>query len=286
MKCEECQALLEEYVDGALDQRTVQPLTAHMNVCAVCSRFREDVVGEQELYSKYERDVEVSPALWSSIEAQIKQARAARPAGFVSRLREWVNGGFAAPRLSPAFAAALVVFAIVLTVAVMSYLNSQSRGSLVAAGNKNAVERPGAANDNRTAPAPTPAPATDPQEAVPKGGSATGEKRNQVKVNVAVPRKNLASTSASTPEQLVREAEQKYVTAIAMLTRDVNRRRSQLDPMLLARLDAALGDIDRTIRDTRRVVRENPEDPIALQYLLAAYSKKVDVLREMTASTD
>jgi hypothetical protein len=29
-------------------------------------------------------------------------------------------------------------------------------------------------------------------------------------------------------------------------------------------------------------VRENPEDPIALQYLLAAYSKKVDVLREMT----
>jgi hypothetical protein len=32
------------------------------------------------------------------------------------------------------------------------------------------------------------------------------------------------------------------------------------------------------------VVRENPEDPIALQYLLAAYSKKVDVLREMTTN--
>jgi hypothetical protein len=30
------------------------------------------------------------------------------------------------------------------------------------------------------------------------------------------------------------------------------------------------------------VVRQNPEDPIALQYLLAAYSKKVDVLRGMT----
>jgi predicted lipid-binding transport protein (Tim44 family) len=286
MKCEEFQALIEEFVDGALDQRAAGPVTAHMNACAACSRFREELVREQELYSKYEHDVEVRPALWSSIEAQIKQDRAARPAGFGSRFREWMNGGLAAPRLSPAFAAALVVFAIGLTVAVMSYLNSQSR-PLVASGNKNAsVESPGASNDNRTAPAPAPAPAANPREAVANGGSVAGEKPNQAKVGVAVPRKNLASTAGSTPEQLVREAEQKYVTAIAMLTRDVNRRRSQLDPMMLARLDAALGDIDRTIRDTRRVVRENPEDPIALQYLLAAYSKKVDVLREMTASTD
>src|SRR5438552_7406248 len=134
MKCEEYQALIEEYVDGSPDQRAAGAVTAHMNACAACSRFREELVREQELYSKYERDVEVTPALWSSIEAQIKQERAARPAGFVSRLREWMSGGLAAPRLSPAFAAALVVFAIGLTVAVMSYLNSQSLRRLVAAG--------------------------------------------------------------------------------------------------------------------------------------------------------
>jgi hypothetical protein len=287
MKCEECQTLMEDYVDGALDQRAAGPVTAHMSACAACSRFREQLAREQELYSKYERDVEVSPALWSSIETRIDQERAAGRAGVISRLREWMNGGLAAPRLSPAFAAVLVVFAIGLTVAVMSYLNSQGRRALVAAGNNNvSVQRPGAGNENGTGPATTPAPATNPQGTVAKAGAATDEKPGPVKINVAVPRKNPASTAASTPEQLVREAEQKYVTAIAMLTRDVNRRRSQLDPMLLARLDAALGDIDRTIRDTRRVVRENPEDPIALQYLLAAYSKKVDVLREMTASTD
>jgi len=87
---------------------------------------------------------------------------------------------------------------------------------------------------------------------------------------------------ALTPAQLVRDAEQKYLTAIAMLSRDVNRRRSQLDPIMLARFDASLSQIDNTIKETRQVVRGNPEDPIALQYLLAAYSKKVDVLREMT----
>ena len=98
----------------------------------------------------------------------------------------------------------------------------------------------------------------------------------------AIPRKDITTTAVLTPAQLVRDAEQKYLTAITMLSRDVNRQRSQLDPTLLARLDASLSEIDKTIKETRRVVRENPGDPIALQYLLAAYSKKVEVLRGMT----
>ena len=285
MKCEEYQSLIEEYVDGVLDQRAVQALSAHMNTCAACARFHEEMVREQELYSKYERDVEVSPALWASIEGRIKQKGGTRTSGLISRMRERMAGSFAAPRLSPAFAAVLVVFAIGLTVAVMSYLNSSNRPSPLATGNRNASENPGAARDDRSPVVPSVAPETNPRSANTVATNRS-DTPNPVKVNLAGPRKNSASTVAPTPAQLVREAEQKYVTAIAMLTRDVNRRRSQLDPMMLARFDAALGDIDKTIRDTRQVARENPEDPIALQYLLAAYSKKVDVLREMTASTD
>ena len=57
--------------------------------------------------------------------------------------------------------------------------------------------------------------------------------------------------------------------------------RSQIDPAVLARFDSALSDIDRTIQETRQVVRRNPEDPVALQYLLSAYARKVDTLRAM-----
>jgi hypothetical protein len=46
-------------------------------------------------------------------------------------------------------------------------------------------------------------------------------------------------------------------------------------------LEEALSSIDRTIAATKRAVRRSPEDPIAVQYMLAAYAKKVDVLREM-----
>jgi hypothetical protein len=128
-----------------------------------------------------------------------------------------------------------------------------------------------------TPPAVTPAPAAP--------GKNEKENVAQVPKTPVPPRAQPPKTqvaAALTPAQLVRDAEQKYLAAIAMLSRDVNKHRSQLDPIMLARFDASLSEIDRTIKETRQVVRQNPEDPIALQYLLAAYSKKVDVLREMT----
>lgn len=282
MKCEECQTLIEDYVDGALNEKAGTLVSSHIAACSECASFREGVIREQAIYARYERDVEVTPVLWSSIEARIKQERAAEPAGWLSRLREQMVGMFAAPRLSPALAFAIVVVAITVTVIVMTRLNPGGRE--VANNNANvAVPDAGGSNVNRN-PAP---PVTDGGASGSQVATADGPATQKATaVKPAVPRKSSVAP-ALTPTQLVREAEQKYLAAIAMLARDVNRKRSQLDPIMLARFDSALADIDRTIKDTRRVVRDNPEDPIALQYLLAAYSKKVDVLRGMSAaSTD
>jgi hypothetical protein len=287
MKCSECQILIEEYVDGRpdkIDQKAGALVSSHIATCSQCATFREGLIREQAIYARYERDVEVTPMLWSSIEARIKQERAAQPtvqaAGLVSRLREQMLGTFGAPRLSPALAFALVLVAITITVIVMTRLNPGVRE--VAKHNSNTPADGAAGGDSNTNRNSAP-PATG-------GGGRSAEiaatppvpAQNPVKVNTV---RKAPATTALTPAQLVREAEQKYVTAIAMLSRDVNRKRSQLDPIMLARFDSALTDIDRTIKDTRRVVRDNPEDPIALQYLLAAYSKKVDVLRGMSAAT-
>ncbi len=283
MKCEECRTLIEDYVDGALGEKAGALVRTHVAACPGCASFREGVSREQAIYARYERDVEVTPMLWSSIEARIKQERAAEPAGWLSRLREQMVGMFAAPRLSPALAFAIVLVAIAVTVIVMTRLNPGVRE--VANNNANfAVPDAAGANSNR-GPVPPATQGGDLANEVAKS-DGTAAPKAPIAVKAAVPRKN-PTASALTPTQLVREAEQKYLTAIAMLARDVNRKRSQLDPIMLARFDSALGDIDRTIKDTRRVVRDNPEDPIALQYLLAAYSKKVDVLRGMSAaSTD
>lgn len=281
MKCEEYRVLIEDFVDGSLDSKTATRVTSHTAICAECAGFYQEMSREQEVYARYQRDVEVTPVLWASIETRIKQARAAQPGGLISRLREQFVGAFSAPRLSPAFAAALVIVAIGTTVFVMSRLNSRGPDP-IASSNSNTSVRPGDAS-NRNAGVEVPTPST------PDGNrentlAANSRSAATDGVNVAQPavKQPHRTSAALTPAQLVRDAEQKYLTAIAMLSRDVNGRRSQLDPIMLARFDASLSQIDRTIKETRQVVRGNPEDPIALQYLLAAYSKKVDVLREMT----
>ena len=287
MKCEEYRILIEDYVDRALDQKTASRVTAHTETCAECASFYREMSREQDVYARYQRDVEVTPVLWASIESRIKQERAAQPegqlgghlGGIVSRLREQFAGVFSAPRLSPAFAAALVIVAIGVTVFVMSRLNSRGPQQ-VATGNSNAAVIP-PDTSNRNADVPLPAPNTPEERKDNTVAAVPGiAGPHTAKTPAGNPRNR--QTARLTPTQLVRDAEQKYLAAIAMLSRDVNRRRSQLDPMMLARFDASLSEIDRTIRETRHVVRENPEDPVALQYLLAAYSKKVDVLRGMT----
>jgi len=280
MKCEEYQILIEDYVDGALDPNAAERVTSHAARCADCAAFHEAISRELEVYSRYQRDVEVTPALWASIETRIKSERGAQPGGLISRLREQLASAFSAPRLSPAFALALVIIAIGTTVFVMSRLNS-SNTTQVAGNNYNAPGGSSESNKNGNSAPALPAPNTAAGGGLASGPTSPATSPGTVATPGVTPR-NRQITATLTPAQLVRDAEQKYLTAITMLSRDVNSRRSQLDPMMLARFDASLAEIDRTIKETRHVVRENPEDPIALQYLLAAYSKKVDVLREMT----
>jgi hypothetical protein len=186
----------------------------------------------------------------------------------------------------------MVIAAIAITAGVMSYLNSRDRSS----GGQIAQNQPDGAQGQKPTDAP---PKTDGKDQPPVGPAAKpgqgGEVAKSEEKGLRKPQRAAekpggvlaqarrpVTPAEPTPQQLVREAEQKYVAAIAILQRDFNQRRSQLDPEVRARFDNALADIDKTIAETRRVVRQNPDDPIALQYLLAAYSKKVDALREMS----
>jgi hypothetical protein len=192
---------------------------------------------------------------------------------------------FATPRLSPALAALLVVVTVGLTAAVMTYVNSRDSQRQIVADNTGQQTPDAPKSDDKAGqsqPAEAPAQGPSQQEIATNQSkdAAQSEPRQGAQKPRATAQRQLASESDAT--QLVREAEQKYIAAIAILSRDVKKKRSGMDPMVAARFDAALGEIDKTIAETRRAVRSNPDDPIALQYMLSAYSKKVDTLREMS----
>ena len=91
------------------------------------------------------------------------------------------------------------------------------------------------------------------------------------------------SPAVPTVDQVALRAEQQYLSAIKILSRDIKRRRALISTALLSQLETVLAEVDRTIAATRRVAREQPRDPVAVQYMASAYEKKVELLREVTS---
>ena len=69
MKCEVCLELLEEYLDGELPAPDHVELGEHLIACGDCSASFAELTAEQELFARYDREVEVPPFLWTRIAA-------------------------------------------------------------------------------------------------------------------------------------------------------------------------------------------------------------------------
>jgi hypothetical protein len=259
---------------------------------------------EHELLMRYERDVEVTPQLWRGVAARIAAERAqasertrdAEP--FTRRVRGWLAGAFVVPRFSPALTAALVLVAVALTAGAMKLMEKD--GTQTVAVKPMVAVNPSpaspsvaqASNANKSVAQSTPEPSVATPNQEQRQTVAQVEKpvsprraapKNEANSNRSLPAQfqQAAAKGEPTAEELVREAEAKYLKAIEILSRDVNRRRATLDAQTLARFDETLNAIDRTIAETRRAALTRGNDPVAVQYMLTAYEKKVDVLREL-----
>jgi hypothetical protein len=312
MKCEDCLDVIEEYFDKELSALRAIEVAAHLVACPSCAEVHESLKQEHAVYSSYKRDIEVTPAIWQGIQARIQQEAVVQPVvaeeamvesiGWFERMRSFFAENLHAPRFSPALAAALVIVAVGATVVVMNYLNSRNQSTQVA------VQSPNTNSDNSNNQVPNNSNTPKPEERI----AGTSEKEKESKVPTAPEKEgvddNIKTTPVKTPvenvkprpvterqqeliagpsikaSKLVRDAEQKYLAAIALLKRDYDKRRTKLDPQFVAKMDAALSTIDYTIAETRKVMKQNPDDPIALQYMLAAYAKKVEVLRGVAGS--
>ncbi len=70
MKCEVCLELLEEYLDGELPSEDSTRVGEHLIACTACSAGFAALTAEQELFARYDREIEVPPFLWTRVEAQ------------------------------------------------------------------------------------------------------------------------------------------------------------------------------------------------------------------------
>lgn len=302
MKCQEVANVLAAYFDGELAERQSRQTAAHLAACASCAAEYAELQREQELFMRYERDIEVTPQLWQGVQARLATEQTEQTivtVPFGARLRAWFASALIAPRFSPALTAALLVVAITLTIGVMKFTARRESASTNLAQTQSAPPATTTSSPNQTtaSPAPSVAPieraaqfetANANLESRPNTGAKRREERRDKNL---LPNSTTRSEAANlnvatlkrepTPDDLVKDAEAKYQKAIEILNRDVARRQSPLDAETRARYDDTLKSLDRTIAETRRVALGRNNDPVAVQYMLTAYAKKVEVLREM-----
>ena len=67
MKCEVCLELLEEYLDGELAAGEQEQISAHLKTCTECFASFSTLSVEAEMFSRYDREIEVPPFFWTRI---------------------------------------------------------------------------------------------------------------------------------------------------------------------------------------------------------------------------
>lgn len=120
MKCMDCLPLVEEFFDGEVDDKTGERMRAHLASCAECAAAFDALGAEQEMFLRYERELEVTPALWQGVRARIADATPEpRPQPFLSKLSERVAAAFAMLALRPSFASALALLMVGVTAGLL-----------------------------------------------------------------------------------------------------------------------------------------------------------------------
>ena len=155
MKCEVCSELLEEYLDGELAPQDREQVNAHLIACVECSESFAVLTAEQELFARYDREIEVPPFLWTRIAAHTNATK-----------RTWLASLFRKTSLASAIAVLLLAIAIGVV-----YLLSSHK-----------APEPKLATTTTTAPSPNPLPKSVESAAPKREGIASHQKpRSRVK---------------------------------------------------------------------------------------------------------
>lgn len=241
---------LEAYHDRELDAAAEARFEAHLGRCAECRVELEALAAEARLFEAYgsRSGREPSPGAWPAIRRAIEDRSA--PVLY----RGWLGGAAAA------VAAAAVLLAGVLVLQRSSPDAPQAPPAGAVAQKPTAAER----------------------SAGPLAPAVSMEPRVAEAIPPRMPtRPRTTSPRAVPPAAAIERAEREYVEAIRIAAAAAEARKATLDPVLRSVVETNLEIVDRSIDATRRAYRAHPNDLDLAEYLLSAYSRKLDVLREL-----
>lgn len=266
MNCEQCQNELEDFLYGELESPRAKALRAHLRVCAACAAQQTALEREHQLFTQYyeQSALEPSDALWHSIQTEIRATGHETATANVAetsaswRQRLWVNSAW---WRQATFATALVLVSVAATTLYFKWQAQPTTNPLLAQGGEPTLQ---------ASPTFTPSPSP---EILP------APKTNAPRVARPLPQPKLNEAQAL-QNQLAR-AEREYQQAIKLLDRVIARQRDQLEPNVRRQYESSLALIDNSIAESRRALRGEPSNTDSSQFLLAAYARKLELMRDI-----
>jgi hypothetical protein len=256
MKCDDCVNLLETYLDGEATERESDQIQTHLATCSMCANRHEALTAENEMYARYDREMEISPALWNGVAARIALEDRQVESKSKTGLGEWIAGLFAIP----SFRFAMPTMALVLIALVIGLAYWRTRpqppvnGENVARTN-NLKQLSSTGSESASTPGETPAPA-------PTSESTVGNKETNPMV--------LAKYERTVPIKAVRATDQNDVlpdtennNGGTMEERDTASHLEQAQNLLLSFRNIKYSDTDEEVdvsyerSESRRLLSEN-----------------------------
>src|SRR6266550_3036195 len=122
MKCEGCLKLLEEYLDGELSETEAAPVSAHLITCATCAHEFDALTAEQDLYARYDRELDIAPSMWATIAARtVAETRETE-----TRSRFRLRDLFVVPSFGWSFGAAIAVLIFAVAMGMFYFRTRQT----------------------------------------------------------------------------------------------------------------------------------------------------------------
>jgi hypothetical protein len=267
MNCELTQ--IDRYLEDDLEPAERAETEAHLSECIPCEVLHRQLAAESFLYRERFSRIRPSSDLWGGI-ARIVQEEPKH----TGRFGRYVSDALRGARRPQIAAVLILLIALGVGALLMSDLRPHdpphralSRLAPTSSYAEHPVERPAESG-------------AVPRSAVPK--------RAELRSNAPPPsaprqasekRERRAARAPESADQAWGEAvadmDRQYSTSIALLMRDLTgEHRNKLIGM-----EQPLGQIDKTIAETREAARRQPADVFAVQYMRTAYERKIDVLR-------
>ena len=276
------ETILQAYIDGELSHEQAAEAAAHLAACDACAAALAEAEGEASFFATaFAPDESVSvptEVLRARIGAAVAQLESSTESN-QKHSQGWSFGALFAslsglfnftPQSAAAFAGLLL--AVALGIIYFSSQSSQqtptrtNEGEQLASGNQ----------------PPTPVVTPTAEVAVP---GSTPEKVKETVSQVANYKPRTSSRvggkrrPAATPKEEALPGEKEYQTAIASLEKTIKLGGEQsLRPTLRADYERNIALLDSAITQTRQVAARNPKDKDAVDFLMAAYQSKVELL--------